>query len=210
MFKPTSDIYKKLKWLGSYTIVVEGTIGSGKTTLCKWLARVLNENGLKTKLFLEPVNIDFLNMFISDPKKYSFPFQVYQQQKRINIYDRAQKACEEGFIAIIDRSIDGDMIFEKNHHTNGFIDDKEHKIYMEEYKTVLSELLEPELILRLDVTLETSKKRIKKRSRKGECGYTDDYLTYLIKEHKKIKATKVLIWDTAELMEDKEILDILI
>ncbi len=64
-----------------FTVVVEGNIGSGKTTFLKYY-----DNLMSTEVFMEPVdkwkNLDgnnLLELMYKEPKRHSFTFQSYVQ-----------------------------------------------------------------------------------------------------------------------------------
>ena len=56
---------------GKPLVIVEGNIGSGKSTAGKELSRRLN-----LRLLEEPVDMELLQLFYDDQDRWSFPFQI--------------------------------------------------------------------------------------------------------------------------------------
>jgi len=169
---------RKFAALRGSLITLEGLIGIGKTTLGRALASYLISRGLQARFYPEYVNEEFLRGYINDMKKYSFSFQLFMLQKRIEIYREARKFAQEGGIAIIDRSINGDYTFALMQHRKGFFDEEEWNIY----RSILrkEELPEPTLTIYLMCSPETSLRRVVKRGIRSEIqGYSLDYMNEL-------------------------------
>ena len=100
------------------SVVLEGLIGAGKSTLGAALAQ-------RRDMVLAPetVNAMFLERFYSDPDKYSFPFQLYM------LCDRLRKASTAGPQTLQDRSVFGDWMFAMVARELGKIDDEQYAIY---------------------------------------------------------------------------------
>lgn len=168
--------FKVLLW-------VEGTIGSGKSTFSREIAKRL---GLR--LIEEPVGDGegqenpYLAKFYQDPKKYAFGMQMFLLHKR---YAMQQLASFEatgvgGFNgAILDRSLSGDRVFAKIHRDDGNIDPLDFETYEMAYEIMARTLLPPTLLIFLDVQPETAYERMRKRDRKAESGVPLDYLVKL-------------------------------
>src|SRR5687767_9035911 len=111
MFTNRDPNYDKFKSLKGGVFTIEGIIGAGKTTLGKSLEQFLNECGIKTRFFPEYINKDLLSQYIGDMKRYAYSFQLIMLCKRIEIYRIAEAFASTGGVALIDRSIIGDMSF---------------------------------------------------------------------------------------------------
>lgn len=178
MFLARHPDFNKLKSLKGGIYTIEGIIGVGKTTLGRSAERYLNTIGLKAKFYPEYVNKDLLSQYISDMKRYAYSFQMIMLCKRIEIYREAEKFAETGGIALIDRSIIGDMTFARMQKENGNFTEDEWKIYLSLMKQEIQ--LTPTASLFLRCSPQTSLNRVKIRGIEAEInGYTIEYMTQL-------------------------------
>jgi deoxyadenosine/deoxycytidine kinase len=140
-------------------LVVEGTVGCGKTTFGKFLSEKIN-----IKLYEELVNSDtpiLLDKFYKKQKRWAFALQIHFLNERFRMIKEINK-LESG---ILDRSIYGDSIFAQLLHE----DDKMSKEEYNTYKTLLNNMLEhvnqPHLMIYLKCSTETAVQRIAIRNR---------------------------------------------
>jgi len=140
-------------------IVVEGTVGCGKTTLGKFLSEFTN-----FKLYEELTSDDtsvLLDKFYTDQTRWSFALQIHFLNERFRMIKEINKLSE----GILDRSIYGDKIFAEMLHE----DDKMTKEEFNTYKTLLDNMLEhikpPHLMIYLKCSTETAVQRIAARNR---------------------------------------------
>jgi len=158
---------------------IEGTIGSGKSTLCQKLAGLL-----EFRAFHEPVEADYLQTFYKDPAKYAFEFQIRQLARRVGIHKLAQEeACHpiEYKGAILDRGLPGDRVFAKLHCHFGNISSAQWTTYEILFNSAIDQIRSPALLLYLDVEPDVAMERIRNRNRGAESGITLDYLQALRK-----------------------------
>jgi len=148
-------------------IVVDGIIGVGKSTVAKFLSEELG-----IKLYQEILDDDaesltqrMLDKFYGDQTRWSAIIQVMFLNHRFKDLKRIEKELENG---ILDRSIYGDEIFARTIHQRGQMSEDELIIYRELLSNMLEHIKAPELLIYLDVTVDTAMKRIKKRSRSTE------------------------------------------
>lgn len=184
MFSPVSKDYRRFANLRGTVITVEGLIGIGKTTLGQAMVAFLNQLGLNARFFPEYVNREFLGKYIANMEEYSFSFQLFMLQKRIEIYREAQAFARTGGIAIIDRSLNGDYTFALMQKDKGFFDDEKWGIY----NAILQgeTIPEPSITLYLVCTPETSLRRVHKRGNEEEIrGYTLEYMEELAAAYNK-------------------------
>lgn len=191
MFSPRNQYYNRFKSLKGSIITVEGIIGVGKTTLGKTLEAFLNEIGLNAKFYPEYVNKMLLDQYIQDMKKYAYTFQMIMLCKRIEIYREAERFSSTGGIAIIDRSIIGDMTFAKMQKDNGNFTDQEWDTYISLMKQEIQ--LSPYANIYLKCSPATSLQRIKNRGIDSEIsGYSYKYIEQLHQSYEKsIEEAKV-------------------
>ncbi len=158
--------------------VIEGTISAGKSTASRLLIEFAKKHAIKTKVFPEPLMPSLLKLFLEDPKKYAFAFQLSMLTKRQAIYREAARYAKDGYFCIIDRSLYGDYCFALLHKNSGNISsDIEWPVYLDELKS--EKFAEPDYLLYLRISPTVSMERIAKRNREGEDGYTIDYITSL-------------------------------
>ena len=119
MFSPRNEDYDTFKSLKGGVFTIEGVIGVGKTTVGRSLEKYLNDIGIRANFYPEYVNKELLAQYIGDMKRYAYAFQMIMLCKRIEIYRDAERYADTGGVALIDRSIIGDMTFAKMQYDNG-------------------------------------------------------------------------------------------
>jgi deoxyadenosine/deoxycytidine kinase len=163
-------------------IIVDGIIGAGKTTVGELISQ-------HYKLpFFEEIKSDdsigliqrMLDRFYEDPCRWSAIIQTMFLNDRFKDMKRVQELNKQG---IFDRSIYGDEIFAKTIHHRGQMTDDEYLIYQEVLSNMLAYIDVPELLIYLDVSVDTALKRIRKRSRSTEAeliprDYMEDLKTH--------------------------------
>lgn len=159
------------------SIVVDGIIGAGKTTV----AKMVSEH-LQIPMFEELKNDDtedslehrMLNRFYADQERWSAIIQVMFLNER---FRDLKKIEADGDFAILDRSIYGDEIFAKTINKRGNMTNDELKIYQELLHNMLEHINPPKLLIYLDVSIDTAMERIKKRHRGNEADLIpEDYM----------------------------------
>lgn len=150
------------------SIVVDGIIGAGKTTVARMIA-----DHLDIPMFEELKNDDtenslehrMLNRFYADQDRWSAIIQVMFLNERFRDLKCIEASSEN---AILDRSIYGDEIFAKTINKRGSMADDELRIYQELLHNMLQHINPPQLLIYLDVTVDTALERIQERSRGTE------------------------------------------
>lgn len=150
------------------SIVVDGIIGAGKTTI----ARMVSEH-LDIPMFEELKNDDvgntiehrMLDRFYADQNRWSAIIQVMFLNERFRDLKEIENS---GQFAILDRSIYGDEIFAKTINKRGNMTDDELTIYQELLHNMLEHINPPKLLIYLDVSIDTAMDRIQMRSRGTE------------------------------------------
>lgn len=153
-------------------IGISGIIGAGKTTLATELGKVM---GLP--VYYEPV-IDnaYLSDFYQDMKRYAFPLQIYNLNRRFSQHQQIIWNQKGG---VQDRTLYEDAIFAKILNKGGYIEDRDYETYLSLLKNMTSFMKKNTLIVHLDVTPEQARERIKERARGCEVGITIEYLQSL-------------------------------
>jgi deoxyadenosine/deoxycytidine kinase len=154
----------------SRLIVVEGPIGSGKTTL----ARLLSEH-MNTRQVLEDTSTNpFLAKFYQDPERYAlstqlfFLFQRAEQMRNLAQNDLFQQGTVTDFL------LEKDPLFAQIN-----LSDDEFRLYREIYHHLHPQSPRPDLVIYLQAPVETLMERIVQRKISHEQTITLDYLTRL-------------------------------
>lgn len=161
-------------------IITSGTIGSGKSSLTTLLAKEL-----KTQAFYESVDDNpVLPLFYSDPQQYAFLLQIFFLNTRFASIKKALKDDNN----VLDRSIYEDSLFFHMNAEMGRATETEVEVYDKLLENMLEEIQyaapkkAPDLLVHIEVSLETMLKRIKKRGRDYEQLTYDETLFDYYKE----------------------------
>lgn len=180
-------------------ISIEGNIGSGKSTIMKYLSNnfdafvKLQNDNLKICYLQEPVSqwtsfIDkngknIIENYYSDQKKYAFQFQMMAYISRLSQF---KQVIKQGYDVIFtERSMYTDRnVFAKMLYDEGKIEEIEYKIYNAWFDE-FAECLQNMKIYYVKADAEICHSRIEKRSRKGEENIPLDYLKSCSNYHNK-------------------------
>lgn len=173
---------------------IEGNVGAGKTTLLEYLTTAKFDT--PHIVCYEPVD-EWMNfkldsnekslfeLFYENPKKYAFSFQMMALQSRFE-HLRNIIAQNKGKIIICERSFLTDSeVFAKLQHEEGNISDIDYHIY-KKWHSFFLDILNPDIrgIIYLNTSPAECMKRIEVRKRKGEEGFSAEYMNKLDKKHK--------------------------
>ena len=143
-------------------LIIEGTVGCGKTTLGLFLSEALN-----TKLHEELTSGDtriLLDKFYEDQERWSFALQIHFLNERFKMIKEINKK-EDG---ILDRSIYGDKIFAEMLNEDGKMSNEEYNTYETLLNNMLEHVKPPHLMIYLKCKTETATKRVEIRNRSTE------------------------------------------
>lgn len=162
---------------------IEGNVGSGKSTLVKYLKEYYKDN--KNIYFLdEPVNEwneikdknnkNMIEKYYENQNRYAFAFQMMAYITRIS---KLKKALNDGFkIIITERCIYTDKnVFAKMLYDENKIEEVEYQIYNKWFQEFTSNIPDIKIIY-LKTNPKIAKERVNIRSRKGEESIPLDYL----------------------------------
>lgn len=159
---------KKLKY--DY-IVIEGNIGTGKTSLARRLAIDFN-----TRLILERfAENPFLPLFYDQPGRYAFPLELsfladrYQQ---LNDELTPRELFQQQTVS--DYILSKSLIF-----ANITLKDDENTLYQRLFQIINPNLPKPDLLIYLHKEVGLLKSNIQKRGRSYEQNIEEDYLKKL-------------------------------
>jgi len=148
-------------------IVVDGIIGAGKSTVATYLSEAL-EISMYEELLEDSRGMlaqRMLDRFYGDQKRWSAIIQVMFLNDR---FSDIKEVDSSGEAAIFDRSIYGDEIFAKTIHDRGQMNRDEFRIYRELLHNMLLHVKPPELLIYVDVSVDTAMDRIRVRDRSTE------------------------------------------
>ena len=151
-------------------IVIDGNIGSGKSTLINSLQETLKYNGdsnffIETEDTEEWMNSGWLEKFYVN-SKFSFGFQMKVILSHIKQIYRIIKTAQENDIIILERSAFTSLhVFGKLLLEDGVLDQLEFNLQKEYIEALLTP---PDIIIYLETKPEDAFQRIIKRSREGE------------------------------------------
>lgn len=152
-----------------------GTIGAGKTTVAKLLARELGFHLIEEN-FGENA---FLPRFYKDMKRWAFHSQMFFLMEKIKQMLATLKMLEKRSI-VQDSPIQQDALsYGKAQYVLGNMDDAEWWLYLKVYKAFEPFLPTPDLIVFLDTSTEALLTRIRRRGRKYEQKIPTNYIELL-------------------------------
>lgn len=166
-----------------------GTMGSGKTTVARLLAKEL-------KLHLLEENFGenaFLPRFYQDMKRWAFHSQTFFLMEKISQMLGTPKLLETHSV-VQDTPIQQDAFsYAKAQHVLGNIDDAEWRLYLKIYHSFEPYFPKPNLIVYLETTVPALSDRIEKRGRGYEQKIPASYLELLdMLNHKWLVENKTI------------------
>jgi deoxyadenosine/deoxycytidine kinase len=156
--------------------LVEGEIGSGKTTLVNGLASVLRARGYRVGVALEPVEkwreIGILGKFYDDPERYGYAFQSFVYTTRIQEISRMAAENADADVYILERSPATDKIFMNlttpKLGSNAEMFSKMYSLWCDTFDQLLPFRIADATVLYLKPSLEVCMQRIASRNRGEE------------------------------------------
>ena len=149
-------------------IVVEGNIGSGKTSLVKMLTKEFSAYAIYEEFSDNP----FLPKFYAEPEKHAFPLELsflaeryHQLRKELNTRDLFHKNIISDYYFI------KSLIFAEI-----TLPEDEFALYKKLFHIIHQKLPQPDLLIYLYSDVERLQMNISKRGRDYESQITDDYL----------------------------------
>lgn len=188
-------------------IVVEGPIGSGKTTLAKMLADKFPVDYLSEKAETNP----FLPRFYQDAQRYGLPTQLFFLFQRANqIKDLNQRDMFAKPI-VADFFLEKDPIFARLN-----LDDEEYALYHQIYQHLQIKAPKPDLVIYLQTPIDALMERIEERSISYEQEIPREYIERLANAYSEFfhsyDASPVLIVNNEKLniLKNKSAFDLLL
>lgn len=151
-------------------IVVEGAIGSGKTSLANRLAQRV---GAQT-LLEEPQANPFLALFYRDMRRYALPTQLFFLFQRVAQLEALKQPDLFGKPIVADFTLAKDPLFARI-----TLEDAEYQLYAKIFQHVKPQAPVPDLVVYLQAPVETLVQRVRKRGNPIESGISEEYLRVL-------------------------------
>ncbi len=176
-------------------VVIEGNIGSGKTTLTKLLAERWN-----SRIMLEEFKDNpFLPKFYENPKQHGFALELsflaeryHQKRDELNRTDLFKPGI------VCDYSFAKSLVFARIN-----LDPDEFELYQNLFSIIHGRLAKPDLLLFLYCSPEKSLRQIKKRGRSYEQEISLEYLSQINQGYldffKQQSGTRIVLLNTDEL-----------
>lgn len=181
-------------------ILIEGTIGAGKTTIAKKIASLLQFRPL-----LEPVDSNpYLEKFYKDMKRWAFPMQMELLLRRYGMHKLASFEAMSGSSfsgVVLDRGLPGDRVFAKLAYLNGNFSELEWATYERAYQMFSSEIRPPHMLIFLDIDPRIAKQRLEGRSRSEEEGIPIKYYEQLHRGYLDSLTDVANNWQGIEIMK---------
>lgn len=185
---------------------VTGTIGAGKTTVAKLLAKELHISLIEEN-FGENA---FLPRFYQDMKRWAFHSQMFFLMEKIKQMLETPKLLAKHSV-VQDTPIQQDVFsYAKAQYILENMDDAEWWLYLKVYRSFEPFLPIPDLVIFLETTTPSLLHRIKKRGRKYEQKIPMSYVELLdMLNHKWLRENKsipvlVVETDNLDIVRDKK------
>jgi deoxyadenosine/deoxycytidine kinase len=159
--------------MANYFITVAGNIGVGKSTLTRLLAERLGWEPVYEAVTENPYLADFYD----DMPRWSFHSQVFFLSRRLRQH---HNLLQKNDSVIQDRSVYEDAeVFARNLYRQGHLSQRDWRCYLDLYETLATLLRPPDLVVYLQASVPTLRRRIAHRGRDYEHTITDEYLAQL-------------------------------
>ena len=151
-------------------IVIEGPIGSGKTTLARKFAERFPANLLLENAEANP----FLPKFYQDAERYALPTQLFFLFQRTEQIRELSQRDLFGGATIADFFLEKDPLFARLN-----LNDEEFALYRQIYQHQQLQTTAPDLVIYLQTPVDTLLKRVEQRNIHYEQSISREYLARL-------------------------------
>jgi deoxyguanosine kinase len=151
-------------------IVVEGPIGSGKTTLARMLSEKFSTQLLSEKAEENP----FLARFYQDAKRYALPTQLFF------LFQRSRQIADVNQMDMFSQPITADFFLDKDPlFARLNLNDEEYALYHQIYHHLQLKSPSPDLVIYLQTPVDALAERISERNIRYEAGIPNEYIQRL-------------------------------
>ncbi len=156
-----------------YFLTIAGNIGVGKSTLVNLLAERAGWDPVFEAVDENP----YLSDFYANMRRWSFQSQVFFLSRRLQQH---HAVVQQNNSVIQDRSVYEDAeIFARNLFLQGDMSARDWQCYLDLYQTLSQLLPPPDLVVYLQASVPTLRRRIQQRGRGFEQNIADAYLERL-------------------------------
>lgn len=157
-------------------IVVEGNIGSGKTSL----ANKISESYNRELILEEFADNTFLPQFYLQPDRYAFPLELsFLAERYHQLKKKLAKLPQQSFVS--DYLFEKSLLFAKVN-----LKEEEFGLYQKFFDLLVKDIPKPDLIIYLDKDIAKLQANIEKRGRAFEKDISDTYLEQIEEGYAKI------------------------
>ena len=179
---------------GPQVVILEGSIGAGKSTFLELLEKHLAVQAVQEPLkqWQDVGGGNLLDNFYKDPSRWAYTFQSYAFISRIFEQRENLKTCIDKF-QILERSVYSDRYcFAKNCHENGVMSELEWSLYKDLFAWFVDELtVFPAAFIYLQTSPEVCYERVSRRSRSEESVVALEYLKQIHGRHEEWIVNKI-------------------
>lgn len=169
-------------------IAISGNIGSGKTTLCKYLEQSVNDSMVIYERFEENEYLESFyghlktNGLVYNPYSYKTQLKFLQTRikQEIEVFSDVANVEEAKSAYIVDRSIFEDSaVFAQSQFKSGLMSSEEFAKYGAFFQETLKTIRFPDLVIYLKIDAKKLHERIQSRGREMEKDISEEYLRSL-------------------------------
>ena len=195
----TISNFRPVSYPSGMHIPVIGCISAGKTSFCKALSKVIEQDtGKPCRTMFEPATEDdegdcnpFLPLYYKDIPRWAFTIQIFLLNKRLEQTRLAQSLAMAGENSVADSSLWSDSIFVSKLEKSGDMTKDEANCYYELFHNMSREIMYPQVFVYLHVSPEKSIQRLNKRmteksGRACESKIPVSYMADLIAEYHEL------------------------
>lgn len=188
-------------------VVIEGPIGSGKTTLARMLADKFSVALLSEKAEENP----FLARFYQDAQRYALPTQLFFLFQRARQIEDMTQRDMFGRATVSDFFLEKDPLFARLN-----LDEEEYPLYHQIYQHLQLKSPKPDLVVYLQTPVDALLERIEERNINYEQGMPREYIARLSEAYSEFfhgyDASRLLIVNNEKLniIKDPDAFNLLI
>ncbi len=170
--------------------IIEGNIGSGKSTFLKMLNKYLN-----IQMVLEPLEQwqsiggdgdNLFDLFYKDPKRWAYSFQTYAFVSRIMV-QQANARTHNYAVQVLERSVFSDRYcFAYNCYELGYMNALEWQLYQTWFSWLVDSYVpQPYGFIYLRTDPDICYERLQKRDRDEEASISLEYIQSIHNKHER-------------------------